>query len=56
MSFFVDILKDDDSLTATFLAGKYFVEAASDSSLKWSPFSTKPLLDWWAEHADSISQ
>jgi hypothetical protein len=45
MNFFADILKDDDSLGATNLAGKHFVKATSDSNLKWSPFSTKPLLD-----------
>lgn len=54
MSFFVDILKDDDSLIATFYAGQFFVRAAEDSGLKWSPFVAKPLLDWWAEHAESI--
>lgn len=56
MAFFVDILRDDDSLGATFFAGKYFVEATSDPDLKWSPFVTKPLLDWWAAHEDSIGQ
>ena len=56
MSFFIDILEDDDSLHATHLAGKYFVEEASDSGLKWSPFLTKPLLDWWAKHEGTIDE
>lgn len=44
MKFFVDVLKKDNSLTATFYAGKYFVEAAADNDLKWNPFITKNLL------------
>lgn len=55
MSFFVDILRDDESLCATHLAGKYFAEASSDSNLKWSPFLTKPLLDWWAENHNNLT-
>jgi hypothetical protein len=54
--FFVEILKDDASLGATFLAGKYFVEAVSAPDLKWSPFLTKPLLDWWAANADGFKK
>lgn len=55
MIFFVDVLMDDDSLGATNLAGKFFVKAASDPNLKWSPFSTKSLLDWWAKNSNRIS-
>lgn len=54
MEFFVDILKDDGSLTATFYAGKFFVKLSEDPELKWSPFSTKPLLDWWEKNRDNI--
>ena len=56
MGFYIDVLRNDDSLGATFLAGKYFVQTASDADLKWSPFSTKPLLDWWAVNHNHISQ
>jgi len=56
MSFLVEVLKDDNSLTATFYAGKFFVEAASDPKLKWSPFYTKPLLDWWEKNANTVEE
>jgi len=54
--FFVEILKNDISLGATFLAGKYFVEVTAAPDLKWSPFLTKPLLDWWAANADDFKK
>ena len=56
MAFYINVLRNDDSLGATFLAGKYFVQAASDADLKWRPFSTKPLLDWWAANHNLINQ
>ena len=56
MAFYINVLRNDDSLGATFLAGKYFVQAASDADLKWRPFSTKPLLDWWAANHNFINQ
>lgn len=56
MAFFVNILRNDESLGATFAAGKYFVNAVSDPDLTWSPFSIKPLLDWWDSNKDSIAQ
>jgi hypothetical protein len=54
MQFFANILKKDNSLHATFYAGKYFVELASDPNLKWNPFSTTPLLNWWAAHKSNF--
>ncbi|MEN6578726.1 MAG: hypothetical protein ABFD90_20440 [Phycisphaerales bacterium] len=54
--FFVAILKNDDSLSATFLAGRHFVQMVSDPSLTWNPFATKPLLDWWAANGDTFGQ
>jgi hypothetical protein len=56
LEFLVEVLKGDDSLGATFLAGKYFVEAVGDKDLKWTPFSTKPLLDWWEAHPNAFKQ
>jgi len=51
MKFLVDVLNKDESLLATYYAGKYFSEEAS---LKWNPFITKPLLDWWEKHKNKI--
>lgn len=56
MSFFVEILKEDDSLSATDLAGKYFVKLSSDPKLVWKPFQTKPLLDWWALNQNNFNK
>lgn len=54
MQFYIDILKEDGSLTATYYAGKYFINEADDDALKWSPFWTTPLLDWWKQNKDKI--
>lgn len=54
MSFFADVLRDDESLAATFLAGKFLVELAQDKNLIWKPFLTDEVLDWWARHKSII--
>jgi len=54
MQFYIDILKEDSSLTATYYAGKYFIKEANDPELKWFPFWTKPLLQWWEQNKDNI--
>ncbi|MBL7152152.1 MAG: hypothetical protein ISS79_00420 [Phycisphaerae bacterium] len=54
MQFYVDIVKDDSSLTATYYAGKHFIKEANDPKLKWVPFWTKPLLDWWEQNKNEI--
>lgn len=56
MAFFVEILEEDDSLGATFYAGKFFVKAAGDPNLKWGPFSTKALLDWWQRNSITVEE
>ena len=54
MQFYIDILDKDASLNATFYAGKYFTKQANDPELKWAPFWTKPLLDWWEHNKNGI--
>lgn len=54
MQFFVDILENCSSLTATFYAGQFFAELAKDPTIKWSPFNTKPLLEWWPKNKENI--
>ena len=55
MQFFIDILKEDASLTATYYAGKYFIKEANDPELKWAPFWTNPLLDWWEQNKNEFN-
>ena len=52
MRFLIDVLKKDESLTATFYAGQFF---AKEAGLKWSPFVIQPLLDWWGENKENIT-
>jgi len=54
MQFYIDILKKDASLAATYYAGKYFIKEANDTELKWFPFSINPLLDWWEKNKNEI--
>lgn len=54
MAFFVEILKNDKSLDATYYAGKQFVEWANDTELTWAPFNEAPLLQWWESHETRI--
>ena len=56
MELFINVLKEDTSLTATFYAGEHFVHAASDSNLKWNPFYTKPLIEWWENNSKNVKQ
>lgn len=54
MAFFAEILKDDQSLDATYYAGKQFVALANDIKLTWSPFNVTPLLQWWDTNKASM--
>lgn len=54
MEFMINAVTTCESLTATFYAGKYFVELAQDVNLKWSPFNIKPLTQWWEENREKI--
>lgn len=54
MQFFADILKDDLSIKATFYAGEFFANLSQDKELKWKPYWTEPLLEWWTKNKDKI--
>lgn len=54
MKFFVNVLKDDDSLMATFYAGKFFSELTQDKNLVWEPYNIDPLLKWWDANNDKV--
>lgn len=51
MAFFIDVLKDDESLIATSYAGKFF---AKDVGVEWKHFVIEPLLNWWDKNKDKI--
>lgn len=51
MPFLIDVLNKDKSLTARNFAGRFL---AQEAGLRWDPFVTEPLLDWWKENKENI--
>jgi len=51
MGFFIDVIKDDESLIATSYAGRFF---AKEAGVEWKHFIIEPLLDWWNKNKDKI--
>ena len=54
MAFFIEILRDSNSLTAKNYAGKFFAKAAKDKNLEWKAFNMDNIFQWWKEHKDEI--
>ncbi|MFH1800652.1 MAG: hypothetical protein ABH891_07425 [Candidatus Omnitrophota bacterium] len=54
MRFYVEMLSSSNSLSAKNYAGKFFTSEAGDNNLKWQPFSTVELFDWWNKNKDKV--
>ena len=54
MQFYIEILHSSNSLSAKNCAGKFFIAETGDSNLKWQPFSTSELFDWWNKNKDKV--